>query len=505
MGFPAKVYFDEHSVEPKSEPSRAGSAISREFVVFCTDVLVLLLIPLLLGQLVQRSAFRVLDGDEGLNLMKVSLSSAGFELYRDIWSDQPPFFTLFLRGWFEFFSLSLTTARYAVVFFASLLVWSLYTSVRLLQGMLASVVCVTFLLLSTGFFTYSVSIMIGMPALALSSLGILSAIVSVQGRKDQWAFVSGMFIAFAVLTKLFGVFAMLPCVLCFLLLDQHPWKERRRTIGSWILGGILAGSVIAIAGAPYIFSEVHQLLDSHLGVQSIPMLTGWRRLAQLLERETFFVALATFGFATSVLRNDRRIWIPAAWLAAGVVFVVRHNPVWEHHILLLTIPGAWLAGVGVSNASTIASEISSRRVRAFSQSAIIGTLLIAFMLIGERGTRLFQFVLREGYSVHTPLVQVMKRYSHRTKVVFSDLPVYPFLAGLRMDPRLGVMSEKRLRSGVLEQREILALIKHNRPEQILLGRFPKLRKHIIRETSGEYHPVYQRRGYLLLIRNDVTK
>lgn len=43
------------------------------------------------------------DNDEGINLMKALLFERGFSLYDEIWSDQPPVFTVLLAWWFKIF------------------------------------------------------------------------------------------------------------------------------------------------------------------------------------------------------------------------------------------------------------------------------------------------------------------------------------------------------------------------------------------------------------------
>jgi len=60
------------------------------------------------------------DDDEGMNLMKAQSVRAGFELYQDIWSDQPPLFTLLLAMVFNLFGPSVPAGRILVLAFALL-------------------------------------------------------------------------------------------------------------------------------------------------------------------------------------------------------------------------------------------------------------------------------------------------------------------------------------------------------------------------------------------------
>ena len=68
--------------------------------------------------------------DEGINFMKALLYSEGYSLHGEIWSDQPPLFTVLLAGWWRLFGMSVTAARVLVALSSCVIVWSLYQLVR---------------------------------------------------------------------------------------------------------------------------------------------------------------------------------------------------------------------------------------------------------------------------------------------------------------------------------------------------------------------------------------
>jgi Pectic acid lyase len=72
--------------------------------------------------------------DEGLNLMKGALVAKGFPLYSEIWSDQPPLLTRILAATQQAFPFDVGAARAVVLAFSGLLIWSLFSARRRLEG-----------------------------------------------------------------------------------------------------------------------------------------------------------------------------------------------------------------------------------------------------------------------------------------------------------------------------------------------------------------------------------
>lgn len=110
--------------------------------------------------------------DEGVNLLKGALVANGFHLYDQIWSDQPPVLTLILAAVHLVFPYNVAVARAVILASASLLLWSLFRVVRRTDGALAAWIAVAVLGLSNLFLTLSVSVMIGLPAIALAMCAI---------------------------------------------------------------------------------------------------------------------------------------------------------------------------------------------------------------------------------------------------------------------------------------------------------------------------------------------
>ncbi|HEY8666943.1 MAG TPA: glycosyltransferase family 39 protein [Tepidisphaeraceae bacterium] len=69
------------------------------------------------------------------------------------------------------------------------------------------------------------------------------------------------------------------------------------------------------------------------------------------------------------------------------------------------------------------------------------------------------------------LIKSLCSREKQTKWIFCDLPIYAFRANMLAPPELAVISEKRRVMGFLPDEEIVDLLKHYKPEQILLMRF----------------------------------
>lgn len=86
--------------------------------------------PLAVYTLLPLGSALELGGDEGFELTKGFLCSKGFKLYRDMWCDQPPLFTLILSLAFQVFGPSLLAARLIAAGFGLVLFAAFYGLVR---------------------------------------------------------------------------------------------------------------------------------------------------------------------------------------------------------------------------------------------------------------------------------------------------------------------------------------------------------------------------------------
>ena len=149
-----------------------------------------------------RFAFE-LDADEGVDLLKSVLVAQGSRLYTDVWSDQPPLFTYLIAAIFRLLGVKLNVVRLMVLMFSCALFWAAVQYLRAFWGTPHAIVGGLVLILLPSYLRLSVSIMIGLPAIALALLSLLAISHWHKEGRRLWLVLSGLALALSVMTKLF--------------------------------------------------------------------------------------------------------------------------------------------------------------------------------------------------------------------------------------------------------------------------------------------------------------
>lgn len=98
----------------------------------------------------------------------------------------------------------------------------------------------------------------------------------------------------------------------------------------------------------------------------------------------------------------------------------------------------------------------------------------------------------------------INQYADRTNWMVTDLPMFPFRAGIPVPPNLAVISGKRFAAGELSERDIIESVDEFKPEQVLIGRFdlPLLESYL----EENYLPILEREDELkLYVRMDLLR
>ena len=170
------------------------------------------------------------DVDEGNNLIKALLVDRGHG-FGDIWSDQPPLHTYLLTMVFNLVGWEVAYGRVLTLLFAGLLVFAVYQCARSEFGHVAGCLAGLFLITSQDFVRLSVSIMIGLPSLALAALAAVALLQWSHTRAVRWLLLSGCLMGFSLATKLFTVF--LPPIFLLYVLYVDIDRSKVRTSTSW--------------------------------------------------------------------------------------------------------------------------------------------------------------------------------------------------------------------------------------------------------------------------------
>jgi hypothetical protein len=449
------------------------------------------------------------DTDEGLNLMKALLVARGYWMYSPMWNDQPPLFTVVLAGVLKVCGLSILAARILVAAFAGLLVGSMFDLVGRLQSRRAAWVAMVLLLASAWFLRLSYSVMIGLPALALAMASMAAMARWATGeelsRRRRWLLLigSGLLLTAGIETKLLALLVV-PALVALLWLGGRErgdaGRDRLAAMGVWV------GVVLVCCGALFIacHPSMHQMVGTHVIVSKQ---RGWnaRPVAlTLMRRDNDLVflwvcAVAAWGMG---MVGTRWAAVPLIWFACGAIAVQFHQPVWYHYSLLLVLPAVW-AGAMVIDISL--HHVGGGRAAARWVAVILAGLLCYECVKGVlAGRRMFM----ETTPKHQRLVRTMSRYAGQTKWVVSDLPIYPFAAGLASPPELAVMSTKRREAGQLPDELVCEVLARYQPEQVLLNRIdfgPSVKEYLrTHYRVADQFPVGREGGALLYVRGAVA-
>jgi hypothetical protein len=425
---------------------------------------------------------REFDYDEGVNLIKALLLGRGFSLYSQVWNDQPPLFTALLARWFVWFGQSMAASRILVLLFSALLLWTFYLTVRRTASEAAAVAATAALVLSEQYFRLSTSVMIGLPALALAMLSIYLFMVGIEARRPWLMAASGLALALSLQTKLFT--AVVALVLAgYLALDiALRWRQGTRPsfVPALAWSATLGVAFLAL-GLSLGSLNLDQLLGTHLNSQAQTAYADENNLepfGQELVRHMPYVLLGLAGTFWAVRRRQRQVILPAAWTVASALALLYQKPWQYHHVLLLTIPLAWLSAYGFDACIAAFAGLGRATRPAIARPAQIGIAALALILVALMIYQPAPLRLRlpDEQPPGIPyndwvLSRLCPNGSHNRPLVWSDVPYYAFLAGQSMPPELAVVTRKRFESGKLDEEGVLATLQASHPRYVVLERY----------------------------------
>jgi hypothetical protein len=425
--------------------------------------------------------------DEGFNVMKAFLWSDGYALYDEIWSDQPPVFTLLLRGWFALFGMSVLAGRVLVLLLSAILLWAFSRTLYCLAGFWASVVGPLLLALSSQYAAVSVAILIGLPSLTFAALAVYMLVLYHTTGRRWLVMLSGGLMAVSLHTKLFTA-PVMPVFAVGLYFIEKQTVEKATALGASALRlalrsfSLWLGCMIAVyflLGWLCSVNYVDQLLAPHFCQQTR---IAYEDPLQLQYLETILLDhwdYAAAALGSLVLLAGRNWWkalLPLVWLATVTLALIVHRPLRDHYTPLIAFPLCWSAAMAVPVMMRAVrdwwSEVGSRR---WVKLALASLAVMLFVPAAARfPVRADEAARSLGHrpSLEWPQVrQDLTQYAAGTKWIFTDRPITAFYAGLRVPPEVAVFSHKRLLAGFFTPAEQLDCLRRYQPEQVLLGRF----------------------------------
>ena len=452
--------------------------------------------------------------DEGLNLMRSMLVAFGHPMYLQVSSDQPPLFTQILALLFRMVGFEVNPARILVLLFSTLLVWAAAEFLLLTSGKLASILFLPLALIIPYYLELSISVMIGVPSIAFAVVSLLFVALWHKKRNNWWLVLSGFALALSLLIKLFTGF-LAPIFLIGITASMY--FDHRKDGLSWkmlqpaLIWGISFASIGILLGLAMIGPQnLGLIIYPHLEAASVPELQG-ESLNYYLQGAIPLILLGLFGALISIYKRN---WISLyllAWLIVAYGLFSSHSPVFYHHELLITIPLAILAAVGVGE-----GILSLLRVRQLSDVlrlpallgivALIGFSLVFINYLPSLDKELMDYPRISDFNLKASpgrleVLETMNKYADQTNWIVTDMPIYAFRVHKPVPPVLATFSKKRLLTGSLTEEDILKAMRDYRPEQVLIARFdiPALDAYL----QENYTLVLSVEYFQLFVRNDL--
>jgi len=325
--------------------------------------------------------------DEGINVMKAMLLSGGYDLYDEIWSDQPPLLTYVLSIAFQIFGAKIHVARILVLSFSCILIWGGWRFLETIGGRAYAFSGSLLIILLPHFTTLSISVMVGLPALSLAMISFLAIAFWSQNRKTFWLVISAFFLGLSVLVKAnTGFLAPIAVIGIFsselFRKEAGSWSKKIMPAAIWALTFIFIAAVFLILFVGT--DNISQLTQGHLKARQI---SSFKNLTLHSHLQYFLptIFLAVIGSAVLILNKKWDAFYLISWCCAAYILLLNHAPVWYHHQLLMSIPAALLAGCAVGEAvKSIPKLLKSRMIvswKGFLTAIIVFGL--AFLILSQ--------------------------------------------------------------------------------------------------------------------------
>lgn len=463
---------------------------------------------LLISYHIHKVNYFEMNPDEGLNAIKASLMLRGYSLYSEIWSDQPPVFTLMLAAVFRLFGEDITFARSMALSMSLMLIWGVWDILKRNGGPVHALIGVLIVIMLPFYINLSISAMVGLPSVAIAILSLWALLRWHESRDTGWLVLSGVLLGLSVMTKLFTGF-LVPVFAGGVLLASWKTREgsgRLRPAALWILACVATITVMLFFFVGW--DNLHMLLSDHIKARETMRSEGTSLAKVMRKSREFTVALMALGSIGLLfaLRGRRFVMLyPFLWSAIALSLLWFHAPLWYHQTPLFTVPAAIIGGFACGESFGL---VRNRfRDAAFWQKAmaVVVIALLVFMVSkqGPRSKASIRYWFFKSYDKYEKnhvnsrrIVSMMMQYKDRTRWMFTNRLTFSFRTGIPVPPEL-VLSTKRMDSLELEEKTALDLIRKYDPEQVVLVRmrWPHLDEYL----NEHYVALYNEEGKSLYV------
>jgi len=422
--------------------------------------------------------------DEGLNLAKTRLVTDGYDLYREVWSDQPPLFTYALVVGQWLLGDNPLVARYLMLATACALLVGVALLAREVSGSVAGIVAAALLALTPQVQILARQVMIGLPSVALSVAALLAAYRYRASRRRMWLATAGLLYSASLLVK--PLTAPLYPALCWLIGSAgHEEGIDRARLRRWIELNIWivapAVVVIVLAGPLAFYRQiVGTTLEAH-AVHGTSPLVNWRMLLAYVTGDSHglssvgIVFLAALGWVASAHtgRWHHAVTFGLA-IGASLLAILIHSPLRRHELLLLTPFLAVLAGSAIAEVGRAIGRLYGKRASGRDRAlAVAGCASVVWLVLGlpslldmDRAVR--TDAIQEQASDARIIREALSEWVPPGGTVMADTPMYGLLLDLHIAPELAVPSARRVAAGEITSEMLIAIAQRDHPDAIVI-------------------------------------
>jgi hypothetical protein len=436
--------------------------------------------------------------DEGINAIKAQLVLDGYALYRDIWSDQPPLFTILLAAAFALFGQAVLVGRVLVLGFAALTLVSTAIIGKYLAGRLGGLIALIGLILFPHFGQLSRTMLIGLPAMSVALAAFAAGFAFQTRRRPRFLVVAGI---------LYGVSLMIKPLTAPLYLGlgalislrsdgcRPSWAER---LHLWLVFSAMVAVPIILALATFHGPIlVRQVAGVYVRAQeeygfslrrNVGRITAYLFGDSLGLFEAGLLCLAATGLAGLALRRRWCHLLPMGLCLLAVSAALLCQSVLRDHQMIMMMPFfALLAGVGAQQAVMDLGELKKGHklglthvIVLLSLSALVFTIVQLPTIARASYVRQKGAISRQPYdSADLSALRFIQSNTPPSSLIITDDPMLAFKAMRPIPVQLAVPSYRRIKVGELTPETLIELTKQRAPSAIVtLDRFKHLPQYV---------------------------
>ncbi len=475
--------------------------------------------------------------DEGYELIKAFLHFKGYVLYKEIWSDQPPLFTLLLSSSFHLFGSSVLSARLVAAGFGLVLMGSFHELVRRRSGPWHALSGSFFLLAAPTVLLLSVSAMQEVAAIGTALLSTWFLFQWNGRRHWGWLAASGIVMGLALQIK-FTAAVVLPSfslellLLCLKAPVETPETARppaganqpvfrslitriwqRDTSVSFLILSACVALVCTVVGQLWAQGSLHIAMEAHTVLKDVPgidPIESYKFDPWFFQNHTECMIAGGVCVIVAIWQKRlREIAFPTMLLLTTSLIHAVHKPWFNYYYIHLAVPLAWLTGWCVNEVIQYVLRNWTRRAFNLTSTttwkylALCGLAALAIVRSERRLEASIKNLREQPRADANPIVKKMKEYAGQTLWVYAEHPIYTFHAQLLARPQLAIVSPKRLWSNQIATQEIIDVCMRETPGLLVLPGTTS--RQVWTRLLEQYAPVHMDKENILYVDHKIAK